>query len=149
MTTSYRVHREIQARPEAIWALLTDAAGYPGWNPSVLGIEGRIAPGERIALTSTVNPRRAFKLTVTEFTPPTRMVWSDGMPLGLFSGVRTYRVVPRGAVSEFSMEEVFSGLLAPLITRTIPDMTESFEQFADGLKAAAEQERAGGRVAPG
>ncbi len=149
MTTSYRAHREIEARPETIWALLTDAAGYPRWNPTVIGIDGRIAPGERIALTSTVNPKRAFKLTVSEFTPPTRMVWSDGMPLGLFSGVRTYRIVPRGPVCEFSMVEEFSGLLAPLITKTIPDMTESFERFADGLKTAAEQERADGRVPPG
>ena len=36
------------------------------------------------------------------------------------------------------MEEVFSGPLAPLITRVIPDLSASFEQFADGVKAAAE-----------
>jgi len=36
------------------------------------------------------------------------------------------------------MAEVFSGPLAPLITKAIPDMTESFEIFADGLKSAAE-----------
>jgi hypothetical protein len=36
------------------------------------------------------------------------------------------------------MEEVYSGLMAPLITRSIPDLTESFEKFADGLKEAAE-----------
>jgi hypothetical protein len=48
-------------------------------------------------------------------------------------------VVPRGdGTSEFRMEEVYTGLMAPLITRSIPDMTESFEMFADGLKAAAE-----------
>jgi hypothetical protein len=143
--TTYRVEREIKAGPETIWALLTDAAGYPRWNPSVVGIEGRIAPGERIALTSTLNPKRAFKLKVSEFSPPTVMRWSDGMPLGLFSGVRTYRLVPRGGVTAFSMEEVFSGLMAPLITKTIPDMTQSFEQFADGLKRAAE---AGGNGGP-
>jgi hypothetical protein len=28
--------------------------------------------------------------------------------------------------------------LSGLITKTIPDMTDSFNQFADGLKAAAE-----------
>ena len=28
--------------------------------------------------------------------------------------------------------------LSGLITRTIPDMTDSFNQFADGLKTAAE-----------
>lgn len=142
--TSYRVRREIAADADTIWALLTDAAGYPSWNPSVIGVEGRIAPGETIRLTSTLNPKRAFKLTVGDFSPPTRMTWSDGMPLGLFKGVRTFELVPRDGVTAFSMEEVFSGLLAPLITKTIPDMTQSFEQFAVGLETAAESGRTGG-----
>lgn len=38
----------------------------------------------------------------------------------------------------FSMKEVLSGLLEPMISKSIPDMTDSFEQFADGLKRTAE-----------
>jgi hypothetical protein len=37
------------------------------------------------------------------------------------------------------MTEEFSGPLAGLITKAIPDLTESFNQFADGLKASAEK----------
>lgn len=137
--TRYAVTRSIEAAPESIWALLTDAGNYPEWNPSVIGIEGKIAPGETIRLTSTVNPKRAFKLKVDTFTPPRSMVWADGMPLGLFKGVRTYTLTPRdNGTTEFAMEEVFSGLLEPLISKSIPDLSESFEQFADGLKSAAE-----------
>ena len=122
-----------------IWDLLTAAAAYPQWNPAVLGIEGTIADGERIKLTSIVNPERQFNLVVSDFNPPHRMIWSDGMPLGLFKGMRTFAVTAAGdGKSEFSMEEVYSGFLAPLITKSIPDMTDSFEQFADGLKEAAE-----------
>ncbi len=40
------------------------------------------------------------------------------------------------------MEEVYSGPLAPLITKAIPDLTESFDQFADGLKQAAATDNA-------
>lgn len=36
------------------------------------------------------------------------------------------------------MTELLSGPLSGLITRTIPDMTDSFNQFGDGLKTAAE-----------
>lgn len=36
------------------------------------------------------------------------------------------------------MTEEFTGPFTGLITKAIPDMTESFNQFADGLKAAAE-----------
>ena len=136
--TTYSVKRTIQAEPDAIWALLTDSSSYASWNPSVIGIEGTIGPGEKIKLTSAVNPNRAFKLRIMEFSPPRSMVWADGMPFGLFKGVRTYTLTPTGGATEFSMEEVFSGLLEPLISKSIPDMSESFEQFADGLKSAAE-----------
>jgi hypothetical protein len=70
---------------------------------------------------------------------PLRMVWSDGMPLGLFRGVRTYQLRPFSAGTTFSMTEEFTGPLSNLIARSIPDLTESFNQFADGLKAAAER----------
>ena len=138
MSLSYKVQRTIQAAPERIWELLTDSAGYASWNPTVVSLEGRIAVGETIKLVSTVNPKRTFSLKVTELEGPRRMVWSDGMPLGLFKGVRTYSLNPTDAGSEFEMEEVYSGPLAPLITKAIPDLTDSFVQFADGLKTASE-----------
>lgn len=135
----YEVTRAISAAPDEIWALLTNAPAYPDWNPSVVGIEGTIAPGEAIKLTSTFNPKRPFSLEVTEFEEPKRMVWEGGMPLGLFTGVRTFTLTPQADEStEFSMVEVYSGLMEPLISKSIPDLTDSFEQFADGLKSAAE-----------
>ena len=137
--TSYSATRTIKATPERVWGLLTDAAAYPDWNSTIISLEGDIALGEKIKLVSTVNPKRAFKLSVTELDQPRKMVWADGMPFGLFRGVRTYTLT---AVSdqqtEFTMEEVFSGLLEPLISKGIPDMTESFAEFADCLKNAAE-----------
>jgi len=137
--TSYSVKRSIVASPDVVWGLLTDAAAFPDWNPAVLGIEGSIADGERIKLTSIVNPDREFKLSVSDVHPPRSMVWSDGMPLGLFKGARTFSLTPQDdGTTEFFMEEVYTGLMAPMITKSIPDMTDSFEQFADGLKAAAE-----------
>lgn len=139
MSTTYEVHRHIAAIPQVIWDLLVDAPGYPDWNPAVISVEGEIVEGSPIALTSTVNPKRKFKLNVSEVHAPNHMVWSDGMPLGLFKGVRTFDVTGNDDdTSEFRMVEEFSGLLEPLISKSIPDQTESFEQFADGLRAAAE-----------
>jgi hypothetical protein len=60
------------------------------------------------------------------------------MPLGLFTGERTYLVEPREGVTHFEMTEVYSGLLAGLFTKAIPDLTDSFNLFADSMKAAAE-----------
>jgi hypothetical protein len=138
MAKRHHVARTINAPARRIWALLTDASSYRDWNPTIVSLEGTITPGGTISLVSTVNPKRTFQLKVTEMTAPTQMVWSDGMPLGLFKGVRTYLLAEQGGSTEFSMTEEFTGPLAGLFTKAIPDMTESFEQFADGLKTAAE-----------
>jgi uncharacterized protein YndB with AHSA1/START domain len=139
MTVSYASASSIAATPDRVWALLTDAAAYPRWNPTVVKIDGSIAAGQRIRLVSTLDPKRTFKLKVAEADAPRRMVWSSGMPLGLFTGRRTYTLTPRAdGGTDFAMEERFTGPMAPLITKAIPDMSESFRMFAQALKVAAE-----------
>lgn len=130
----------IHAAPERIWAILTDAGRYPEWNSTIDRIEGRIAPGERITLHVAMNRGRAFPVRVAAFDPPRRMVWRGGMPLGLFVGERIFDLVPGqdGAVA-FRMCEQFTGLLAPLIGRTIPDMQPTFDAFVADLKREAER----------
>jgi hypothetical protein len=49
------------------------------------------------------------------------MVWADGMPLGLFKGVRTFAIEASRSGCRFSMTEEYSGLLAGLISESIPD----------------------------
>jgi uncharacterized protein YndB with AHSA1/START domain len=138
MAKRYTVTRQIAAAPERVWALLVDADGYRTWNKAVVSIKGPISHGQRIELVSIVNPKRTFKLNVVEMAPPTRMVWADGMPLGLFRGERVYELAPTSDGTTFTMTESFSGLLSGMISKSIPDMTESFNLFADGLKQAAE-----------
>jgi len=136
----YSVSRDIDAPVQVIWDLLTDASSYRAWNPAVLRIEGVMSPGSTIELVSIASPKRTFRLVVASMEAPRRMVWSDGMPLGLFRGVRTYQLRPTGAGTTFAMTEEFTGPLSGLIARSIPDLTDSFDQFADGLKAAAERQ---------
>jgi hypothetical protein len=135
----FRVSKTINATPAAIWALMTDAPRIAEWDPGLDHIEGTIAPGQKIKVITKANPGRTFPITVTEFEPGRRMVWSGGMPLGLFKGVRTYTLAPTaGGGTSFTMEEVYSGLLAPLITRSIPDLSGAFEDYGAGLKRRAE-----------
>jgi hypothetical protein len=130
----------IQAGAKTVWALLTDGAGYPQWNSTVERVEGRIAAGEKLSVYTKASPGRAFPLRVTEFVPPERMAWTGGMPLGLFTGTRRYMLTPISADQvEFAMREEFDGLLAPLITRSIPDLQPMFETFAADLKRRAER----------
>ena len=70
------------------------------------------------------------------------LVWSGGMSLGLFKGVRTYTLAPKGnGTTKFRMREEYTGPLLPMIWRSIPDLGPSFTQFANGLKRRAEAGR--------
>ena len=137
---TYSTTKTINADADTIWAILTDGSKYHDWNESVEKVEGNIAPGERIKVYAKINPDRAFPVKVEELVPGKKMVWRGGMPFGLFKGVRTFILADNSNGSvEFRMHEEFSGLLSPLIVRSMPDLTESFEQFAASLKATAER----------
>ena len=135
----FQASATINASPDAVWSILTDAGAYPGFDPYCDRIEGEIAPGQKIKAFSKLSPGRAFPVTVTEFEPGKRMVWSGGMSLGLFKGERTFSLsAGENGTVQFDMREVFSGPMLALIGRSLPDMTEPFQKFAEGLKAKAE-----------
>jgi hypothetical protein len=137
---SYDATATIKASPEVIWAILTDAPGYQGWDSGIERVEGSIAPGSRLKVVSKANPGRAFPVKVTELSPGRRMTWSGGMPLGLFKGVRTFTLAPEGdGRTRFTMREEYTGPLLALIWRSMPDLGPSFRQFANGLKERAER----------
>jgi hypothetical protein len=136
---AYDATADIAATPDTIWTILTDAPNLSNWDSGVERVEGKIAPGETIKVFVKVNPGRAFPVKVTEFVPGQKMVWSGGMPLGLFKGVRTYTLSPQGnGRTKFTMREEYTGPLLPMIWRSIPDLGPSFQQFASGLKNRAE-----------
>jgi len=129
----------IRAKPERIWALLTDAAGFSKWNSTVTSIEGPIALGQRLALKVPAAPDRVFRPSVTRFDAPDTMVWSDGMA-PMFKGVRTYTLTAGGeGTTRFSMREEFSGVMLPLIKGSLPDFVPIFEKYAEDLKREAER----------
>jgi hypothetical protein len=129
----------IEAEPAAIWAVLTDGSGWTGWDSAVARFEGTIAPGEKVTVYPEVNPGRGFAVRVVEFSRNQGMTWRGGMPLGLFTGTRTYRLTPTGdGAVRFDMREEYTGPLAGLIFKSIPDLGPSFRRFADGLKQRVE-----------
>ncbi len=135
----YDVSVQIDASPDRIWAILLDGSAYASWDSGVERVEGTIARGQSIKVFSKIMPGRAFPVTVSELVPDERMVWSGGMPLGLFKGVRTFSLTPLpNGQTRFDMREEFSGPLLPLIWRSMPDLGPSFQQFANGLKQRAE-----------
>ncbi|NNC41489.1 MAG: SRPBCC domain-containing protein [Acidimicrobiia bacterium] len=136
----YDVTKSIDASPQAIWEVLTDGPGFTSWDSGIVRFEGTIAAGNKVKLFSEVSPNRAFPLKVTELSPPRKMVFKGGMPLGLFTGVRSYTLEPEaGGGTRFHMREEYTGPLLRMIWKSMPDLGPSFEKFASGLKARAEK----------
>jgi hypothetical protein len=129
----------INASPSAVWAVLVDGARWTEWDSAVVRLDGTIGLGQTVTAYPEANPGRGFPVKVVEFEPSRRMVWRGGMPLGLFAGVRTYTLTAEGGQQvRFDMAEEYTGPLAGLITRSIPDLSSSFTRFADGLKQRVE-----------
>jgi hypothetical protein len=58
----------------------------------------------------------------------------------MFRGVRTFTLTPKAeGLTEFAMKEVFSGVMLPMIKKSLPDFGPAFEAYAADLKRAAER----------
>jgi uncharacterized protein YndB with AHSA1/START domain len=134
----YEASTTIAASPEAIWNVLVDGAAWPTWDSGVNAVLGTIAPDNKITIKAAVGGDRAFPVKVVTFDAPTTLVFSGGMPLGLFRGVRTYSLTPEGATTLFHMREEYTGAMLRAIWKSIPDLGPSLQQFANGLKKRVE-----------
>jgi hypothetical protein len=140
---SCAIRCEIHAPAERIWALLTDARRVPEWSSTVTSLDGEIALGRKLALVVPLAPKRTFRPKVTKLVANRAMEWSDGFA-PMFRGVRTFTLTAKtggltDGVTEFAMVEVFSGLMLPMIRRSLPDFAPAFEAYAADLKRAAER----------
>ncbi len=126
--------------PDVIWSVLTDAAGYAEWATGIHWLEGQITDGGVLKLFTASKPKQSMMLKVREFAAPKTFTLSGGLPFGLFRGDRTFTLSPQpGGSTQFTVCEVFSGPLEPMLGRMIPDLTPSFEAFAAGLKEKCER----------
>ena len=132
-----RVGVHIDAPPAAVWAVLTDGPAYPSWNTTVTSLEGTISAGGEIELKVKLDPKRTYKLQVSTFEAPTRLVWQDGN--GMFKGVRTFTLtaLPDGT-TDVTMAEVMTGSMMGMIAGKLPDFRPDFDTFMRDLKATVE-----------
>lgn len=135
----YGATRHIDAPAERVWAELLDVGSWPEWESGVTRVEGEARDGGTVTVHSEVSPGRAFPVRVALDEPGRTMTWTGGMPLGLFRGVRTFRVTPAGSGCEVDVHEQFSGPLLGPMSRRMPDLQPSFDMFADGLRARCER----------
>jgi hypothetical protein len=134
---------EIDASPERAWAVVTDFAAYPEWNPFIRSISGELQKGAKLEVRIEPPGGRAltFKPTVRAVQASRELRWLGRLLLpGVFDGEHSLRVEPLdGGRSRFVMSERFSGLLVGLFKGTLAKTEVGFEQMNAALKARVEQ----------
>ncbi len=133
---------DIAASPSTVWAVLTNFAAYPEWNPYIRHITGEPQVGKQLQVTlqptghspTQVHPR------VVVATPQQELSWVGHVLLpGIFDVRHTLRMTPIDANRvHFTQEETFEGLLVRFSTRTLKDTEQSFGEMNEALRLRSE-----------
>ena len=134
---SYTAATTIKAPAERVWQTLLRTDAWPTWDTSLDRVEGALADGGRVTI-HVIGSSRPFKLQVATWEPHRRLVLRGGMPLGLVTGTRTYALREDAGSTTMTMNESYSGPLAGLVGRSIPDLQPAFDAFVAGLRVAVE-----------
>ena len=132
--------RTVDASPGTVWAVLTDLAAYPDWNPHVTTADVALHEGGegRITVRPTGGSERKFDVTVTDFVPERELAWVATVgSRWLFRGRHAFELEPLDdGRTRFVNREDLSGLLPRLLVRG--DAREGYEAMNDALAARAE-----------
>jgi hypothetical protein len=135
------VTTEIAAPVEAVWAQLTDASGFPTWNPFITSLEGTLEKGERLAVRIAPPNGKAmtFRPTVTAAETGRKLEWLGRLLMpGVFDGRHTFTLEPTATGTRLTQEETFTGILVPLTGSTLAKTKAGFQAMNEVLKARAE-----------
>ncbi len=132
----------VRAPAEAIWAVISDIAGWKDWNPLYPRAEGALRIGAQLDLDLALpgQPIRAIKPVILDWVPNDQIHWRLSMLGGL---VRTIRYIEIEILTEtgciFSNGEVFSGYLGPTVAKRMrPAIRQGFVAMGEAVKAKAE-----------
>lgn len=139
-----RAEIEIQASAERVWALLTDFAGFPAWNPFIRRVKGDPRVGEQIEvmLQPSGMAGMVFRPTILSIKPDRELRWLGHLLVpGLFDGEHIFTIEPLGANRvRFIQYERFTGMLVPIFSKRLDtDTQRGFEEMNQALKKLAEQ----------
>jgi hypothetical protein len=138
MTRSIRSEILIDAPPDAIWAVLADFSSHQQWDPFLVAIAGDAAVGKR--LTVRFANGLTFRPTVTELRTGRVLEWLGKLLFGgLFDGRHRFELFPEGRATRLVQSESFSGLLVPLLKKTLVETEGRFAALNAALKQRVER----------
>jgi hypothetical protein len=135
---------QINATPQRVWAVLTDQAAYPSWNPFIISSGGRVQVGATLTnVMHDATGNTTFTPTVLVVEPGRELRWIGRVgPGGIFDGEHTFTIQQiRPGVVLFTQREDFTGVAVPFYEQHLH--ADTLPQFR-AMNAALARE-AGGR----
>lgn len=133
---------EVAAPPEVVWDRLTRLESFSEWNPFMVEASGLAEAGQAVSvrMQQPEGSVMTFRPTVTVFDKPARFEWLGKLWVtGLFDGRHRFDLAPTSIGTNLTHSEEFSGLLVPLLWKSLDTKTRSgFEAMNQALKSASE-----------
>jgi hypothetical protein len=127
----------VEAPVAAVWAVLTDTAAYPDWNPFITELTGDLVAGSRLRARIAPPGGRSmvFRPTVTVVETGRRFEWLGhlGVP-GVFDGRHSFTLEPVGDATRVVQAEEFSGALAPFTGSMLRRTQQGFAAMNEALR---------------
>jgi hypothetical protein len=137
-----RTDIEIDATPDRVWAILTDFASYPAWNPFIQSIRGEPVVGSKLEVRIAPPDGKAmtFKPTVLNAEPNRELRWLGRVFLPrIFDGEHMLQIEPLAdGRARFVQAERFRGVLVPFLGKTLDKTERGFSAMNEALKRQAE-----------
>ncbi|MEO3858263.1 SRPBCC domain-containing protein [Acrocarpospora sp. B8E8] len=135
----------IKAAPAEVWAVIADFGSYAEWNPFILRAEGEAVEGStlRLHIRPPGEKGMTHQPTVLIAEPARRLCWLGKVSVpGLFAARHEFILEPIDEGTRFRHREVFTGLLVPLLRRTLRRTETGFELLNQALKKRVEAKSA-------
>jgi len=132
---------DIDAPPSRVWAVLTDLAAHPEWNPLFPQASGQIAVGQRLTLASRPTAGRTMTIRpkLLAVQPGAELRWASSVP-GIIGGEHSFILTAVGDGTRLVQSETFRGLLVPLSGKTITAAEADFAALNRALKQRVEEQ---------
>ncbi len=128
---------EIDAPADLVWRVVSDLPNYEEWNPFIIRAAGDLRVGAHldVAIRAPGMKPVGFKPRVLDLEPGRLIRWKGRLWVpGLFDGRHALSVEPLGAErSRFTSHEEVSGVLTPLLKKTMRASQQGFEEMARAL----------------
>lgn len=133
----------INAKPEKVWAILTDFERYPEWNPFIKSIAGRKDIGKQLSVAIQLpdSSTMRFKPVILRFSENKELRWKGKLFIkGLFDGEHFFLLTDNNdGTTTFTQGENFSGILAGLFGKVLERTKNGFVLMNEAIKEKSEK----------